>query len=240
METSNTSISGVRTDLLTPESDTSTYTMIVMERRPNALEKYERLESKSDGYCQKSFYRQQLDDCKTKKLTKHTKQCIQITQLYKTRKTGPASPKGSGAAGKARNPKKRAFSLPYISHNLHYTKYYKIKNRGPLLLRSVIGAGFGSLCCSFISFRLGRVDRLPGRHRKIQLDKTAFMRASIASDFTAVYPAAVFRSTRRSLHSKRAPLSYSLLRCQTVQRPLRWSQSTVLPEPPDSLHLPTR
>ena len=50
METSNTSISGVRTDLLTPESDTSTYTMIVMERRPNALEKYERPESKSDGY----------------------------------------------------------------------------------------------------------------------------------------------------------------------------------------------
>lgn len=38
METSNTSISGVRTDLLTPESDTSTCTMIVMERRPNALE----------------------------------------------------------------------------------------------------------------------------------------------------------------------------------------------------------
>ena len=63
METSNTSISGVRTDLLTPESDTSTCTMIVMERRPNALEKYERPESKSDGY-------QQLDDCKTKKADK--------------------------------------------------------------------------------------------------------------------------------------------------------------------------
>lgn len=155
-------------------------------------------------------------------------------------KNAPASPEGSETAGKVRNPEKRAFSLPYISYNLHYTKYYKIKNRGPLLLRSVIGVGFGSLCCSFISFRLGRVDRLPSRHRKIQLDKTAFMRASIASDFTAAYPAAVFRSTRRQLHSKRAPLSYSLLRCQTVQRPLRWSQSTVLPEPPDSLHLPTR
>ena len=70
-------------------------------RRLNALEKYERLESKSDGYCQKSFYRPQLDDRKTKKLTKHTKQCIQITQLYKTRKTGSASPKGSETAGKA-------------------------------------------------------------------------------------------------------------------------------------------
>lgn len=70
-------------------------------RRLNALEKYERLESKSDGYCQKSFYRQQMDDRKTKKLTKHTKQCIQITQLYKTRKNDPASPKGSETAGKA-------------------------------------------------------------------------------------------------------------------------------------------
>ena len=136
--------------------------------------------------------------------------------------------------------RKEGFSLPYISYNLHYTKYYKIQNRGPFLLRSVIGAGFGSLCGSFISFRLGRMDCLPSRHHKIQLDKTAFTRASTASDFTAAYPAAVFRSTRRSLHSKRAPLSYSLLRGQTVQRPLRWSQSTVLPEPPDSLHLPTR
>lgn len=181
-----------------------------------------------------------MDDCKTKKLTKHTKQCIQITQLYKTRKTGPASPKGSGAAGKARNPKKRTFYSPIFRITCIIRNIIKIKNRGPLLLRSVIGAGFWSLCCSFISFHLGRVDRLPSRHHKIQLDKTAFMRASIASDFTVVYPAAVFRSTRRSLHSKRAPLSYSLLRCQTVQRPLRWSQSTVLPEPPDSLHLPTR
>ena len=207
-------------------------------RRLNALEKYERPESKSDGYCQKSFYRQQLDDCKTKKLTKHTKQCIQITQLYKTLKTGSASPKGSGAAGKARNPKKRLFRSPIFRITCIIRNIIKIKNRGPLLLRSVIGAGFGSLCCSFISFRLGRMDRLPSRHHKIQLDKTAFMRASIASDFTAVYPAAVFQSMHRSLHSKRAPLSYSLLRCQTVQRPLRWSQSTVLPGPPDSLHLP--
>ena len=152
-----------------------------------------------------------------------------------------SQPKRLRSRRKGLKPEKEGFSLPYISYNLHYTKYYKNqKQRPPLLLRSVIGAGFGSLCCSFISFRLGRVDRLPSRHRKIQLDKTAFMRASIASDFTAVYPAAVFRSTRRSLHSKRAPLSYSLLRCQTVQRPLRWSQSTVLPEPPDSLHLPTR
>lgn len=159
-----------------------------------------------------------------------------------TKREKPAQP-----AQKAQEPPERPetrkrglFHSPIFRITCIIRNIIKIKNRGPLLLRSVIGAGFGSLCCSFISFRLGRMDCLPSRHRKIQLDKTAFMRASIASDFTAAYPAAVFRSTRRSLHSKRAPLSYSLLRCQTVQRPLRWLQSTVLPEPPDSLHLPTR
>ena len=136
--------------------------------------------------------------------------------------------------------KRGLFHSPIFRITCIIRNIIKIKNRGPLLLRSVIGAGFGSLCGSFISFRLGRMDRLPSRHHKIQLDKTAFTRASTASDFTAAYPAAVFRSTRRSLHSKRVPLSYSLLRGQTVQRPLRWSQSTVLPEPPDSLHLPIR
>lgn len=156
------------------------------------------------------------------------------------RKNAPASAEGSEAAGKARNLEKRAFSLPYISYNLHYTKYYKNQKQRPPSPAFRHRCRFWEPLLFFILFRLGRVDRLPSRHRKIQLDKTAFMRAFIASDFTVVYPAAVFRSTRRSLHSKRAPLSYSLLRCQTVQRPLRWSQSTVLPEPPDSLHLPTR
>ena len=156
-------------------------------------------------------------------------------------KNRSSQPKRLRSRRKGPKPEKEGFFAPPIFRITCIIRNdINFKKRGPLLLRSVIGAGFGSLCCSFISFRLGRVDRLPSRHRKIQLDKTAFMRASIASDFTAVYPAAVFRSTRRSLHSKRAPLSYSLLRCQTVQRPLRWSQSTVLPEPPDSLHLPIR
>ena len=141
---------------------------------------------------------------------------------------------------KSQNLEKRAFSLPYISYNLHYTKYYKNQKQRPPSPAFRHRCRFWEPLLFFYIIRLGRVDCLPNRHHKIQLDKTAFMRASIASDFTAVYPAAVFRSTRRSLHSKRAPLSYSLLRCQTVQRPLRWSQSTVLPEPPDSLHLPTR
>lgn len=83
--------------------------MIVMERRPNALEKYERLESKSDGYCQKSFYRQQRDECKTKKLTKHTKQCIQITQPYKMRKTDFSQPKRLRSRWKGLKPEKEGF-----------------------------------------------------------------------------------------------------------------------------------
>ena len=81
-------------------------------RRLNALEKYKRLESKSDGYCQKSFYRQQLDDCKTKKLTKHTKQCIQITQLYKTRKNRLSQPKRLRNRRKGLKPEKEGFSVP--------------------------------------------------------------------------------------------------------------------------------
>ena len=90
------------------------------------------------------------------------------------RKNAPASAEGSEAAGKARNLEKRAFFAPPIFRiTCIIRNIIKIKNRGSLLLRSVIGAGFGSLCCSFISFRLGRVDRLPSRHRKIQLDKTA-------------------------------------------------------------------
>lgn len=47
------------------------------------------------------------------------------------RKNAPASAEGSEAAGKARNLEKRAFSLPYISYNLHYTKYYKNQKQRP-------------------------------------------------------------------------------------------------------------
>lgn len=127
IETSNTSISGLRTDLLTPESDT----MIVMERRPNALEKYERPESKSDGYCQKSFYRQQLDDRKTKKLTKTYKAMHSNNTTVQNPKKRLSQPKRLRSRRKGPKPEKRAFSLPYISYNLHYTKYYKNQKQRP-------------------------------------------------------------------------------------------------------------
>lgn len=112
METSNTSSSGVRTDLLTPELDTSTYTMIVMERRPNALEKYERLESKSDGYCQKSFYRQQLDDRKTKKLTKTYKAMHSNNTTVQNAKNRLSQPKRLRNRRKSLKPEKEGFFTP--------------------------------------------------------------------------------------------------------------------------------
>ena len=61
------------------------------------------------------------------------------------RKNAPASPEGSEAAGKARNPEKRAFSLPYISYNRIIRNDINSKNRGPLLLPSSDDAGFGGL-----------------------------------------------------------------------------------------------
>lgn len=131
METSNTSISGVRTDLLTPESDTSTCTMIVMERRPNALEKYERPESKSDGYCQKSFYRQQRDDRKTKKLTKTYKAMHSNNTTVQNPKKRLSQPKRLRSRRKGPKPEKEGFFAPYISYNLHYTKYYKNQKQRP-------------------------------------------------------------------------------------------------------------
>ena len=113
METSNTSISGVRTDLLTPESDTSTCTMIVMERRPNALEKYERPESKSDGYwSQKSFYRQQLDDRKTKKLMKTCKAMHSNNTTVQNAKNRLSPPKRLRSRRKGPKPEKEGFFAP--------------------------------------------------------------------------------------------------------------------------------
>lgn len=132
METSNTSISGVRTDLLIPESDTSTCTMIVMERRPNALEKYERLESKSDGYCQKSFYRQQLDDRKTKKLTKTYKAMhSNNTTVQNPKKPAQPAQKAQEPPERPETQKRGLFHFPIFRITCIIRKIVKIKNRGP-------------------------------------------------------------------------------------------------------------
>ena len=41
------------------------------------------------------------------------------------RKTAQPAQKAQEPPERPETPKKRAFSLPYISYNLHYTKYYK-------------------------------------------------------------------------------------------------------------------
>ena len=53
-------------------------------------------------------------------------------------------------------------------------------------------------------------------------------------------PAAVCQSMHRWLRNKYVRSFYSPPRCQTALRRLHWSQSTALPEPPDSLRLPVR
>lgn len=81
-------------------------------RRLNALEKYERLESKSDGYCQKSFYRQQLDECKTKKLTKTYKVMHSNNTTVQNAKKRPSQPKRLRNRRKGLKPEKEGFFAP--------------------------------------------------------------------------------------------------------------------------------
>lgn len=61
------------------------------------------------------------------------------------RKSAPASPKGSEAAGKARNSEKRAFHSPIFRITCIIRNDINFKNRGPLLLPSSDDAGFGGL-----------------------------------------------------------------------------------------------
>ncbi len=58
-----------------------------------------------------------IKDCK-----KHISRIVINSITVPNVKKRSSQPEGSEAAGKARNPEKRAFSLPYVSYNLHYTK----------------------------------------------------------------------------------------------------------------------
>ena len=81
-------------------------------RRLNALEKYKRLESKSDGYCQKSFYRQQRDDCKTKKLIKTYKVMHSNNTTVQNPKNRPSQPKRLRSRRKGPKSGKEGFFTP--------------------------------------------------------------------------------------------------------------------------------
>lgn len=73
------------------------------------------------------------------------------------RKNAPASAEGSEAAGKARNLEKRAFSLPSVSHNVHYTKIYILKIRTFPSRRFLRSGGPDDLGCGILIFGTGNV-----------------------------------------------------------------------------------
>ncbi len=136
-------------------------------------------------------------------------------------RTGPETPK-------AENPEKRLFSLPYISHNVHYTKRHIIKKRTPSRSLHRCGGPVESFCGS--------------RNSGPPLHALWFSDAAAACSSNRLTSAAVgrFQNTGRSPRSRFSPPFCILLRCQTVPRLLRWSQSTVPPVLPDNLHPPAK
>ena len=73
------------------------------------------------------------------------------------RKNAPASAEGSEAAGKARNLEKRAFPLPSVSHNVHYTKIHILKIRTFPSRRFLRSGGPDDLGCGILIFGTGNV-----------------------------------------------------------------------------------
>lgn len=120
------------------------------------------------------------------------------------------------------NLRKRPFSLPYISHNVHYTKYRQSKKQ----------------VSSLFHFRVRRPVCECIVWNRIVLPVHLFLFNS-GKVRPAVQTAAVCQSIHRSPYNKCVPLFYSLLRCRTVLHRLHLLQSTVLPIQPDSSHLLT-
>lgn len=56
-----------------------------------------------------------------------------MESLQRSGKPVPRTAEGPQAAEKGLIPEKRLFALPYISHNVHYTKYMQSKNKTALL-----------------------------------------------------------------------------------------------------------
>lgn len=139
----------------------------------------------------------------------------------------------------AQNPEKSHFSLPHISHNVHYTKFMLLKNK----VSSLASARFGDSI--FMSGRMNCTNKIllllpllvSQRQKFSAADWSAPSRSLKILSFR--FPAAaVFRNNGRLLHSRPAPLFCSPLHFRTEPHQIHWSQSTVPPERPDSLHLP--
>ena len=116
----------------------------------------------------------------------------------------------------------RDFSLPYISHNVHYTKYMQSKKQ----------------VSSLFHFRVRRPVCECIVWNGIVLPVHLFLFNS-GKVRPAVQTAAVCQSIHRLPHNKCVPLFYSLLRCRTVLHRLHLLLSTVLPIQPDSSRLLT-
>ena len=157
----------------------------------------------------------------------------------------PQSPNGARQPKKAQKPEKWLFLLPYISHNVHYTKQWLSKKAAALLsFYRDSGGGLwcsgripASFCKTVRSYLYSRVDAV-FFIKALQRSETRFFFFGDAMFFIPAM--AVCQSMRRSLHNRFAPPSGSLPHCQSVPHPLHWSQSTVQPERPGNPHLPAR
>lgn len=121
---------------------------------------------------------------------------------------------------KSQNLEKRAFLLPSVSHNVHYTKIHILKIRTFPSRRFLRSGGPDDLGCGILIFGTGNglfpVLRIIGLH-----------------------PAAAWcQNMHRWPRSKYAQFVCSPVRCQSVPHHPHWSQSIVPPARPDSLHLP--
>lgn len=114
---------------------------------------------------------------------------------------------------KSQNLEKRAFSLPSVSHNAHYTKIHILK------IRTFPSRRF---------LRSGGPDDFWHRKRLFPVLR-----------IIGLHPAAApCQSMHRWPRSKCAQFVCSPVRCQSVPHHPHWSQSIVPPARPDSLHLP--
>lgn len=120
---------------------------------------------------------------------------------------------------KSQNLEKRAFSLPSVSHNVHYTKLC-IKKTGASP-RTDFCAPEAPMIRVVIFFRC---------------IKHLF---PVFGKITDPRPAAAWcQNMHRWPRSKYAQFVCSPVRCQSVPHHPHWSQSIVPPARPDSLHLP--
>lgn len=150
--------------------------------------------------------------------------------------TGPRRPaKGPPKAPERRQTErpglkgpKPAFSLPYISHNVHYTKYSYPKIRALPALHPL------PVSCA-------AVPSWPPQRCSVCAERSLlFALVVFAARLTPPRrpPTAASQSTRRWLRNRSVPTARSRPRRQSGPRRRRWSRSTAPPAPTDRPHTP--